>query len=205
MSEAGRLFLCFVRGLNVFGRGKISIPEQQARCSSAFDRSGQNIKFLVAHTNTGNLTVVGPSDVTAAVVQRLVRDAIGNPCAVVEPRMIEHMASTFETWPPPAREEHQRWTPGFVLLCEGHASVAPLDPSKVGVFKVLDDATMLVYRRDRETPGGVLDNAPRSRAGGWGAISARVDGALGGVWTARSLSIGERLLELARATTVTRP
>ena len=203
MAETGKLFLCFVRGLNVFGRGKISIPEQQVRCSSAFDSSGENIKFVVAHTNTGNLAVAGSSDITAAAVQRLVRDAIGNPCAVVEPHMIEHMASAFETWPAPAREEHQRWTPGFALLCEGHASVAPIVSSKAGVFKMLDESTVLVYRRDLETAAGVLDNAPKSRAGGWGAISARVDRALGGLWTARSLSIGKRLLELARAATVT--
>ncbi len=140
-----------MRGLNVFGRGKISIPEQQVRCSSAFDGSGRDIKFVVAHTNTGNLAVVGSSDITAVVVQRLVREAIGNPCAVVEQRVIEQMVSAFETWPAPAPEEHQRWTPGFALLCEGHASVAPIDPSKAGVFKVLDESTVLVYRRDLET------------------------------------------------------
>jgi hypothetical protein len=123
-------------------------------------------------------------------VQRLVRDAIGKPCAVVEPPTIEHMASAFETWPEPAPAEHQRWTPGFALLCEGHVSAAALDPTKAGVFKILDDTTVLVYRRDVETPAGVLDNAPRSRAGGWGAISARIDRVLGGLWTARSLAVG---------------
>jgi hypothetical protein len=199
VSEAKKLFLCFVCGLNVFGRGKISISEQESRISSAFERSGRDIKFIVAHTNTGNLAVAGSAGIAPDLVRQLIREALGKPCAVVEPPTIDRMAAAFDAWPPPPRDEHQRWTPGFALLCEGHTSEAALDPTKAGVFQMLDSSTVLTYRRDLETPRGVLDNAPRIRAGGWGAISARVDRGLGGLWTARSFAIGRKLLEQARS------
>jgi hypothetical protein len=100
-----------------------SIPEQQARCSSAFERSVMDIKFVVAHTNTGNLAVDGSSSITGKRVRELIHDALGIPCAVVEPSTIERIASAFEAWPPPAHEPQARWTPGFVLLCEGRSRV----------------------------------------------------------------------------------
>mgnify|MGYP003693976085 CR=1 FL=1 len=47
-------WLCFFRGLNVFGRGKIAMPELQRRCNKAFDKSGLPVRFLDYYRGTGN-------------------------------------------------------------------------------------------------------------------------------------------------------
>src|SRR5262249_44851703 len=113
MREDRKLHLCFVRGLNVFGRGKISIPEQKSRCESVFEASGEDLQFVTAHTNTGNLAISTGPDVAPGRVQQLVTNALRSPCAVIEPFVIDQMTSALNDWPPPPREHQQRWTPGF--------------------------------------------------------------------------------------------
>ena len=55
MSSVSDLWLCFFRGLNVFGRGKISMFELERRCTDGFARSGLDIRFVDYYGATGNI------------------------------------------------------------------------------------------------------------------------------------------------------
>jgi hypothetical protein len=56
MSEAGKFFLRFVRGLNVFGRGKITIPNSKrgARPRSVFRVQSSGKITALANLDRGN-------------------------------------------------------------------------------------------------------------------------------------------------------
>lgn len=190
MTEAEQILVCFVRGLNVFGRNKLSMDDLRAQCDSAFERSNHQIRFLTYYRPTGNFAVLAPG-IASATVRDILVQALGKPCAVANLTTLDRIKSTFDSWPEPNREERERWTPGFALRCDGVALPRRIEACETGVFNVLDESTVVVYRRERETPASTLDR--NYRRGGWGAVTARIEATLGGTWTARSLSVAAAL------------
>src|SRR5258708_15603442 len=60
VTESEEIVACFVRGLNVFGRGTLSMSDLRAQCDSTFERSGRRLRFLTSHGSTGNILVYAP-------------------------------------------------------------------------------------------------------------------------------------------------
>jgi hypothetical protein len=87
-------------------------------------------------------------------------------CAVARLTTLGRIASAFDSWSQPLSEEQERWTRGFALLCVGASSTKQIDACETGVFKIYDNSTVIVYRRERETRVGTLDY----RRGGWGPV-----------------------------------
>src|SRR5438132_5755401 len=103
VTESEEIVACFVRGLNVFGRGKLSMGELRAQCDSIFERSGRQLRFLTSHGSTGNILVFAPGIATATVRDLIVR-ALGKPCAVATQTTLTRMVSVFDSWPQPNGE-----------------------------------------------------------------------------------------------------
>jgi len=77
VTESEKIVACFVRGLNVFGRGTFSMSDLRAQCDSIFERSGRQLRFLTSHGSTGNILVYAPGISTATLrdLVRTIRDA----------------------------------------------------------------------------------------------------------------------------------
>jgi len=180
-------WLCFFRGLNVFGRGKIAMPELRRRCNEVFDKSGLPLRFLNYYKNTGNvaLSAIG---VPTEEILRLLFEAVPKPCAMVQSGVVGQLNDAFRAWPAPVDVQGFRWTRGACLLCEGEPDATELaEKPDLGVFVRIERGLVAVYRKERETNRGTLD--PSDRRGGWGAISKHIERGLGGRWTARSLDV----------------
>lgn len=189
-----RVCLCFFRGLNVFGRGRISMFELERRCETAFADSGLPLRVVDYYGATGNVAILA-SGVPLDDIRRILYTAIPKPCAVVTLEAVEEMRRAFDAWPAPESMPGFRWTAGVSLLCDGQPGTGDLTEPDLGVFEGLNPSVVLLYRRERITERGTLDS---DRRGGWGAVSNRTGTRLGGSWTARSFDVVERLLGQAQ-------
>lgn len=184
-------WLCFFRGLNVFGRGKIAMPEFRRRCCEAFDKSGLPLIFLDYYKGTGNVAL-SAAGVPAEKILRLLFEAVSKPCAMVRPEVVDQLNDAFREWPAPVDVQGFRWTRGACLLCEGVPEATELaEKPDLGFFIRVAPGLVAVYRKERETNRGTLDHSDRH--GGWAAISHHIERVLGGRWTARSLDVIRQL------------
>lgn len=180
-------WLCFFRGLNVFGRGKLSMPELRRRCCEAFDKSGLPLRFIDSYGPTGNVAL-SATGVPAEKILQLLFEAVPKPCAMVQPGVVGQLNDAFCAWPAPVDAQGFRWTRGACLLCEGKPETTELaQKPDLGVFIRVDRGFVAVYRKERETNRGTLDHS--DRLGGWAAVSNHIERVLGGRWTARSLNV----------------
>lgn len=183
----GDRWLCFFRGLNVFGRGKIAMPELRRRCSEAFDKSDLPLRFLDYYRGTGNVAL-SAAGVPAEKILQLLFEAVPKPCAMVQPGVVGQLNDVFRAWPAPVDVRGFRWTRGACFLCDGVPEATELaEKPNLGVFIRVAPGLVAVYRKERETNRGTLDSS--DRRGGWAAISAHIERVLGGRWTARSLDV----------------
>lgn len=187
------LWLCFFRGLNVFGRALISMFELERRCRAAFAETGLPIQFVDYYDSKGNIVVLAAGVPVGDVRSALFR-AIPKPCALVEPRVVAEVAQAFDGWPAPPDVPGFQWTPGISLLCEGQPAAGDLQYPDLGVFKRVAPSVLALYRKERVTERGTLH---AHRNGGWAAVSSRAEALLGGFWTARSFDVMRSLLAQA--------
>lgn len=190
MESARQLWLCFFRGLNVFGRGNILMFDLERRCRTAFRESGLPLVFVDYYRATGNVALVA-SGVSAHDIRKVLFAAIPKPCALVTPEVVEQARTVFNTWPVPASIPDFQWTPGVALLCDGDPTTGDVTEPQLGVFKRVTPSLVLLYRRERITGRGTLHS---DRKGGWAAVSQRTGSRLGGSWTARSFDVLDTLL-----------
>ena len=190
MKPGEELLLCFFRGLNVFGRGTISMFELERRCRVAFAETGLPILFVDYYDSKGNIAVLASSDSVRDLRSALFR-AIPKTCAVVAPKVIEEVAQAFNGWPAPQDVPGFRWTPGVSLLCNGQPAAGDVEHPDLGVFMRISPSVVALYRKERVTERGTLH---ADRKGGWAAVSNRTEGLIGGFWTARSFDVMRSLL-----------
>lgn len=191
MSSENDLWLCFFRGLNVFGHGKISRDELKRRCIDSFERSGVGIQFVNSYRATGNIAVLAPN-VPVETIGRALKDAVPTAHALVPSALVDEVDQAFRDWATPADVLGFRWTRGVCLLCEGEPGSREIrEKPDLGRFLRVGRGVVAVYRKERETDRGTLD--PNDRAGGWAAVSRHIEDMLGGVWTARSFDTPRRL------------
>src|SRR6267378_2867136 len=126
VTESEEIVACFVRGLNVFGRGTLSMSDLRAQCDSIFERSGRQLRYLTSHGSTGNILVYAPGIATENI-RDLVVNGLGKQCAVSKLTTLRRIASSFDSWSQPLSEEQERWTRGFALLCHGVSSTKQID------------------------------------------------------------------------------
>ena len=184
------VWLCFLRGLNVFGRGVISMFDLECCCRTAFSESGLPLRFLDYYGPTGNVALLA-TGVPEDDIRRALFRAIPKPCALLGPEVVEEVRRAFGSWSAPGDLPGFRWTPGVSLLCDGRAAPGDLTEPDLGVFKRLTPTVVLLYRKERVTDRGTLHS---DRQGGWAAVSDRTEARLGGSWTARSFKVAEKLL-----------
>lgn len=193
MNVEDQLWLCFFRGLNVFGRGTISMFELEQRCQTVFADSGLPIRFVDYFGPTGNIVILG-TDVPVENIRRVLFRVVPKPAAIVQPASVPEVVQVFKTWLPPPDAPGFKWTPGVSLLCEGEPGDSDLVDPDLGVFKRIATGTVVLYRKERVTERGTLH---AERNGGWGAVSDLTGTVLGGVWTARSFDVITSLLARA--------
>jgi hypothetical protein len=94
----------------------------------------------------------------------------------------------------------RRWTPGVVMDTNLKAGIPPVPPSdeRVAFGEFAVPRIRIAWKGDvlSET-GNKLDSAQRE--GGWGALSNRMKQIAGGMWTARSMSTVEGIVQAVRA------
>lgn len=190
MEPRRQVWLCFLRGLNVFGRSIMSMSDLERCCRKTFAESGLPLLFLDYYGPTGNVALLA-SGVPEEDIRRALFRAIPKPCALVGPEAIEEVERAFNSWFAPGDLPGFRWTPGVSLLCDGRAAPGDLTEPDLGVFKRLTPTVLLVYRKERVTDHGTLHS---DRQGGWAAVSGRTEACLGGSWTARSFEVAKKLL-----------
>lgn len=193
MSVENHLWLCFFRGLNVFGRGTISMLDLERRCRTAVADSGLAVEFIDYFGPTGNVAVMANAVPVEDIRAVLVR-AVPKPVALVQPAIVREVNEAFAAWPPPPDAPGFKWTPGVSLLCEGDPRIGEVVPSDLGMFKRMAKPTVVLYRKERVTERGTLH---ADRNGGWAAVSDLTGTVLGGMWTARSLDVVTSLLAQA--------
>jgi hypothetical protein len=194
MTPREGLWLCFFRGLNVFGRGIISMFELESRCRASFEETGRPIQFVDYFGATGNVAVLA-TGVAAQDIREALSRAIPKPAALVEPRVVAEIGQAFSNWPAPPNVPGFQWTPGVSMVCEGDPAAGDPSASDLGIFKRVTPSIAAIYRRERVTERGTLH---ADRNGGWAAVSSRTEAVLGGVWTARSFEVMRSLLAQAR-------
>jgi hypothetical protein len=193
MNMEDHLWLCFFRGLNVFGRETILMFELERKCRTTLAASGLPIRFVVYFKATGNIAVLGTGVAVEDIRSALFR-VVPKPAALVQPTIVPEIAKVFGAWPPPPDNPGFRWTPGVSFLCKGDPADTELVAPDLGVFKRIATGTVALYRKERVTERGTLHE---DRNGGWTAVSNLTGTVLGGVWTARSFNIITSLLEKA--------
>lgn len=196
MEPERRLWLCFLRGLNVFGRGTIHMSELERRCRATFAETGLPILLVDYYGSTGNVAVLA-TGVTGDGVRRALFQAIPKPCAVVQPELVDQVDRAFGSWPPPQDVPGFHWTCGVSLLCDGQPADGDIEDPNLGVFLRIAPGIVAIYRKERVTDHGRLD--PADRHGGWAAVSEHTETVLGGLWTARSFDVLRKLLSQAHS------
>jgi len=195
MKQERSLWLCFFRGLNVFGRGTIHMSELQRRCRATFIELDLPLLFLDYYGSTGNVAVL-VNGVDSDRIRNALFQAIPKPCAVVQPEFVDRVDRAFDSWLSPQDVQGFRWTRGVALLCEGKVAEANLEEPDLGLFSRIAPDVVAIYRKERVTDRGTLNSGDRN--GGWAAISGHAEAMLGGLWTARSFDVLRKLLSQAR-------
>lgn len=94
----------------------------------------------------------------------------------------------------------RRWTPGLVMDVspKGGVPPTPFSDEKAAFSDIGLPRMRLAWKGDILARNGkTLDKTKRE--GGWGALSSRMRQAAGGVWTARSISSIEGLVQIKQA------
>jgi len=122
--------------------------------------------------------------------------ALGTPCAILSVEELATLVSVAKKAMSPPTEQGFRWTRGMAFWVNGKPCTATLKPTAHAVFFPISKHAVGAFKKDRLANGKeVLDR--EDRAGGWGAISADINKAVGGTWTSRALERVEGTLEKA--------
>lgn len=191
MQADERLWLCFLRGLNVFGRSQMPMFELEERCVRSFRELGLPLRFIDYYGPTGNVGVMA-SGLQKDVIREALVKAISKPCALLPPETLDELQEAFRLWAAPPDVEGFRWTRGVSLLCSGQLRDVEIVEPDLGTFRRVAAGVVAVYRKERITERGALDRD--DRAGGWAAVSNHAETVCGGLWTARSLGVVQGLL-----------
>lgn len=154
----------------------------QARC--------EPMCLLDFFAQTGNF-VLECSMAADYAAERLAR-LLGTSCVVMAVDLVSSATTAACTAAPPAPEPKTRWTPGVVFRVSGSARETAAWTTQTACFRPRNDFAVLAWKRDQLTARGRRDST--RRAGGWGAVSSAVGRRVGGVWTARSVSMLDGIL-----------
>src|SRR5262245_42565555 len=141
MEQRDQVWLCFFRGLNVFGRNVVLMSDLKRLLSDSF--VGLPLRFLDYSDGTGNIALLA-TGVTEEDIRGALLRAIPKPCAIIKPEVVEEARRAFSSWSKPEKPPGFRWTPGIALLCDDHddhVAAGDLTEPDVGIFKRLTPTT----------------------------------------------------------------
>jgi hypothetical protein len=134
---------------------------------------------------TGNF-VVQASDNNRLRVADELSLALGTPCAILTVEELIAVIDIAKKAISPLAEPGFRWTRGIGFWVSGRPCTITLQPTNRAVFFPINKHAVGAFKKDRLVEGKeTLDK--ENRGGGWGAISADIAKATGGIWTSRSL------------------
>jgi hypothetical protein len=153
------------------------------------------LRVLDFFGHTGNFVVA--SDLAPDSAAARLASLLHTPCAIVGLETVRQCAQALRATAPPPTEAGTRWTPGAVFPVSASASFGELPTSPNAVFRPHGSGAILAWKRDQLDDRGRLDKA--RRAGGWGAVASTIARHVGGIWTARSISTLDGIVERAEA------
>jgi hypothetical protein len=145
------------------------------------------------HHGTGNFVVQTPKLNRAEIADELSL-VFGVPCAILQTSQVLSCVSIAEKVSDPPVQPGIRWTKGIAFKVRGKPCTVDLRPTARAQFFRVSEYAVGVFKKDQITTGEVLG---ANRAGGWGAISADISNAVGGMWTARPLIRVQGVIEKA--------
>jgi hypothetical protein len=144
---------------------------------------------------TGNF-VVQASDNNPLRVADELSLALGTPSAILTVEEVIADVDVAKKAISPPVEPGLRWTKGIGFWVSGRPCTITLPPTTHAAFFPINKRAVGAFKRDRLVEGkDALDN--KNRGGGWGAVSADITKAVGGIWTSRSLERVEGTLAQA--------
>jgi hypothetical protein len=145
------------------------------------------------HHATGNFVVQTPKVNRSEIADELSL-VFGVPCAILQTSQVLSCVSIAEKVSDPPVQPGIRWTKGLAFKVKGKPCTVDLKPTPRGQFFRVSEYAVGVFKKDQVATDETLGE---NRPGGWGAISADVSNAVGGIWTARPLIRVQGVIEKA--------
>lgn len=157
------------------------------------------LEFVGSYRHTGNFLLECNTDVTVERVGKILSETEVLPIFAVFPKD-EFLSSLGELrkalLQTPRPIQGRKWTAGLVMNVspQGGIPAIPFSDEKAAFSAFGLPRIRAAWKGDiLDSRGKTLDRTKRE--GGWGAISNRMKHAAGGMWTARSMSSIEGLVE----------
>ena len=197
------IFVVFAVGVGNFSSRRMPMQDYVRATNQKLSLLDSKTRILDWHYATGNLVVQAPDIYRMKLVDELSL-ALGTPCAILTIEELAGLIAVAKKVASPPAEPGFRWTKGIAFRVSGRPCTGTLKPTTHAVFFPISKHAVGVFKKDRLADGtDALDR--EERGGGWGAISADINKAVGGTWTSRALDRAEGLLEKARRYSLTAP
>jgi hypothetical protein len=188
-------FAVNIGNLGRTGRPRFVMAEWVHGLNATLRAQSEGLRVLDFFGHTGNFAIA--SDLAPDSAGARLASLLHTACAIVGIETVKQCAEAARTIAPPPTEAGSRWTPGAVFAVAASSSFGELPTSPSAVFQSHSSGTILAGKRDQLDGRGRLDKT--RRAGGWGAVSSKIARHLGGIWTARSISTLDGIVERAEA------
>jgi len=179
------IFLAFAVGIGNFSSRRTSMQEGVRATNQKLALLNSKTRIANWYHGTGNFVVQASDNNRLAVADELSL-ALGTPCAILTVEELIAAVDITKKAISPLAEPGFRWTRGIAFHVSGRPCTVTLQPTSHAVFFPINKHAVGAFKKDSLVEGKeTLDK--ENRGGGWGAISADIAKATGGIWTSRSL------------------
>jgi len=177
------IFIVLVAGSGNFSARKLTMDEYLPASNQKLSLLRTPTRIVDYHHATGNFVVRTPKMNRSEIADELSL-VFGAPCAILQTSQVSSCVSIAKKVSEPPVQAGIRWTKGIAFKVRGRPCSVDLKPSPLAEFFRVSEYAVGVFKKDQVATNEVLGG---NRAGGWGAISADISNAVGGIWTARPL------------------
>jgi len=178
------IFIVFAAGSGGFSARKITMDEYIPASNQKLSLLRSPTRLVDFHHATGNFVVQTPKVNRSEIADELSL-VFGVPCAILQTSQVSACVSIAEKVSDPPVQPGIRWAKGIAFKVRGRPCTVDLKPTPRAQFFRISEYAVGVFKRDETA---VNETLGESHAGGWGAISADISSAVGGIWTARPLT-----------------
>jgi hypothetical protein len=187
------IFIVFAAGRGGFSSRKLTMDEYLPASNQKLSLLRTPTRIVDFHHATGNFVVRTPKVNRAEIADELSL-VFGVPCAILQSSQVLSCLSIAEKVADPSVQPGIRWTKGIAFKVKGRPCTIDLKPTTRAQFFRISEYAVGVFKKDQVATN---EASGEGRAGGWGAVSADISNALGGIWTVRPLTRIQGVIEKA--------